>query len=189
MPLGAGAISGMESCGFWCRGWAFGRRGKRGSENWDLAKPPAARERGPYGWASVPRPNHIASHHFSHRSVVSAAESTKLYSSWAEMASISPESPEDNSEPIFGVAEQCEDLFQRGRHLVEASGAGDLRRFEERQQRFTAWTRYLGVFAKPTVCLDYRLKRHPDLQDITLRLLGILNMNLLRCKNWWMIVN
>ena len=98
------------------------------------------------------------------------------------MASSIPETPDDQPEPILSVAEQCEGLFRRGQQLLEASGASHLRRFEERQQRFAAWTGYLGVFAKPAVCLDCKLRRHPSLQDITLRLLGILKTNLFRCK-------
>jgi hypothetical protein len=87
---------------------------------------------------------------------------------------------EDDAERIFPLAEECEALFSRETSRLEAANASNLRHFEEQQQRFTAWTGYLGVFAERTVCLDYRLRYHSDLQDLVLRLLDILRANLLQ---------
>ncbi|KAJ4854258.1 uncharacterized protein T069G_11237 [Trichoderma breve] len=44
----------------------------------------------------------------------------------------------------------------------------------EYQQRFSIWTAYLGVFARPSQCLDRRLQTLHDIRDIVLRLLGLI---------------
>src|SRR5262249_7668922 len=84
----------------------------------------------------------------------------------------------DKNEPIYNLAEECETLFQQRLSQPESSLASDVQALGEYQQRFISWTAYLGVFAKRSVCLDRRLRHHPDLQDLVLRLLDILKTNL-----------
>lgn len=93
--------------------------------------------------------------------------------------------PEDSSEPIFDSAEECEALFKEGTSRLEAASDGMVRNLQELEQRFAAWTGYSGVFAERIICLDYRLRHHPDLQDLVLRLLDILRTNLLQCETIW----
>ncbi|KAH8779029.1 hypothetical protein BGZ57DRAFT_761073, partial [Hyaloscypha finlandica] len=81
-----------------------------------------------------------------------------------------PALPEEDDEPIFSLAEDCEALFQQEISRLESEESKELRLLEERQQRFTAWTAYMGVFAKRSLCLDRKLRHHPDLQDLVLRL-------------------
>jgi hypothetical protein len=86
-------------------------------------------------------------------------------------------------EPIIELATECEKLFfdqvSQLRKNGELHGAKVL---GEYQQRFAAWASFLGVFAGPKVCLDRRLRRHPDLQELALRLLEILERNLVHCE-------
>jgi len=86
--------------------------------------------------------------------------------------------PGEDDEPIFSLAEDCEALFQQEISRLEFEESKELRLLEEHQQRFTAWTAYMGVFAKQSLCLDRKLQHHPDLQDLVLRLLDILKTNL-----------
>ncbi|KAE8440464.1 hypothetical protein EG329_007584 [Mollisiaceae sp. DMI_Dod_QoI] len=89
-----------------------------------------------------------------------------------------PALPKEDDEPIFSLAEDCETLFQQETSRLQSEESKQLRTFEEHQQRFTAWTAYMGVFAKRSLCLDRKLRHHPDLQDLVLRLLDILKTNL-----------
>ena len=91
-------------------------------------------------------------------------------------------SAEDEDDTIYNLAGECEKLFQQESLELESRGAEALRLFDEYQQRFTAWTAYLGVFAKRSICLDRRLRHHPDLQDLVVRLLDILKTNLIRSQ-------
>ncbi|KAH8883062.1 hypothetical protein GQ53DRAFT_732965, partial [Thozetella sp. PMI_491] len=87
-----------------------------------------------------------------------------------------PAPPQD--EPIFSLAGECEMLFQKQQARLEDIQSDELRIFEEHQQRFIAWTAYMGVFAKSRLCLDRKLRHHTDLQDLVLRLLDIVKLNL-----------
>ncbi len=48
----------------------------------------------------------------------------------------------------------------------------------ELRQRFANWAAFLGVFAESTVCLDRKLRHHVEIQDQVLRLLDIMERNL-----------
>ncbi|OQV05946.1 Ankyrin repeat-containing protein [Cladophialophora immunda] len=87
---------------------------------------------------------------------------------------------EDEDEAIYNLADECESLFQQVLLQQQSLRAASLRIFEEYHQRFMSWTAYLGVLAKRSVCLDRRLRHHPDLRDLVLRLLDILKENLLQ---------
>ncbi|KAL7935628.1 hypothetical protein V8C35DRAFT_333533 [Trichoderma chlorosporum] len=85
----------------------------------------------------------------------------------------------ESSEPIYELASECEKLFSE--HVSKLKNGADLngsRVVGEYQQRFSAWAAFLGVFAVPEMCLDRRLQRHVDIQDLVLRLLDIMKRNL-----------
>lgn len=86
----------------------------------------------------------------------------------------------DGDDTIYNLAGECEALFQKEHLELESCGAETLRLFDEYQQRFTAWTAYLGVFAERSICLDRKLRHHPDLRDLVVRLLDILKTNLMQ---------
>lgn len=85
-------------------------------------------------------------------------------------------------EPIFMLAEECEQAFSLVHEQFSSTMADVIPLLEEYQQRFAAWTAYLGVFAKPSICLDRRLKGYTELGDIVLRLLGLLKLKLSQSK-------
>ena len=80
------------------------------------------------------------------------------------------------------MATDCKQLFHEGLSRtdhVDALPPKVLAFVKEYQRRFAGWCSFLGVFAKEDASLDSRLRRHPSLQDIILRLLDILRDNLL----------
>jgi hypothetical protein len=85
----------------------------------------------------------------------------------------------EDEDDIYNLAGECEELFQQEQVELEFRGVETLQLFDEYQQRFTA---YLGVFAKRSVCLDRRLRQHPDLRDLVMRLLDILKTNLIQSQ-------
>lgn len=44
--------------------------------------------------------------------------------------------------------------------------------------RFLTWASFLGVFARESVSLDRRLQYEPEIKDLTLSMLGVLEINL-----------
>ncbi|KAL7946792.1 hypothetical protein V8C42DRAFT_318821 [Trichoderma barbatum] len=85
----------------------------------------------------------------------------------------------ESSEPIFELASECEKLFsEQISRLKDEDDPNGTRVVGEYQQRFSAWAAFLGVFAVPEMCLDRRLQRHVDIQDLVLRLLDIMKRNL-----------
>jgi hypothetical protein len=88
----------------------------------------------------------------------------------------------EDEDDIYNLAAECEELFQQEHLEQESCRVETLQLFDEYQQRFTAWTAYLGVFAKRSVCLDRKLRQHPDLQDLVMRLLDILKTNLIQSQ-------
>jgi hypothetical protein len=90
------------------------------------------------------------------------------------MASVAAE----GDETIYDVAADCEGLFAQVQAQLRASSSIAANLFEEYQHGFIAWTAYLGVFANKDVCLDRRLRRHPELQDLIVRLLDLVHANL-----------
>jgi hypothetical protein len=85
---------------------------------------------------------------------------------------------EDAEEPVFLLADECESLFHRARSGFATSFPDHVFLFEDYKERFSAWAAYMGVFAKPSLCLDRRLRHHPDLQDLVIRYLDIVKINL-----------
>lgn len=85
--------------------------------------------------------------------------------------------PEED-ESIFHLAGQCEKSFSLVNAVLKAVNAEFTSLLEEYQYRFLTWTAYLGVFAERDVCLDRRLRHHPELQDIVVRYLDIVQRNL-----------
>jgi hypothetical protein len=49
---------------------------------------------------------------------------------------------------------------------------------EEYHDRFDGWATFMGVFTGSEACLDYRVRNHPELQDIFIRFLDVLRRNL-----------
>ena len=85
---------------------------------------------------------------------------------------------EERHDIIYNLAGECEELFSQTLSQLRATVADAINLFEEYQHRFIAWTAYLGVFAKESVCLDRRLRRHPEIHDLIIRLLDLLELNL-----------
>lgn len=86
----------------------------------------------------------------------------------------------ETTEPIFELATECEALFSE--HISRLENESDLngaKVVREYQQRFSAWAAFLGVFAVPDMCLDRRLRNHAEIQDLVLRLLDIMKINLI----------
>ncbi|KLU92426.1 hypothetical protein MAPG_11372 [Magnaporthiopsis poae ATCC 64411] len=84
----------------------------------------------------------------------------------------------EHGDTIYNLAGECEELFLKIHAQLKAVAADVIDLFEEYQHRFLAWTAYLGVFAKRSVCLDQQLIRHPEIQDLVVRVLGILQLHL-----------
>ena len=91
--------------------------------------------------------------------------------------------PEGPGEPILELASDCDDLIQSCLDLAGRDGGGnDNDLVEDYERRFAAWWEYLGVFAGKKANLDRRLRHHPQIQDLVLRLLVILRRNLSLCE-------
>ncbi|KAL6786740.1 hypothetical protein J3E68DRAFT_447103 [Trichoderma sp. SZMC 28012] len=85
----------------------------------------------------------------------------------------------ESGEPIYELASECEKLFaEQISRLKDEANLNGAKVVGEYQQRFSAWAAFLGVFAVPEMCLDRRLQRHADIQDLALRLLDIMKRNL-----------
>lgn len=80
---------------------------------------------------------------------------------------------------IYNLACECEELFKNRLSQEHSPLVASL--LAEYQQRFSIWTAYLGVFARPSQSLDRRLQTLHDIRDIVLRLLGLLKRALLLC--------
>ncbi|KAK6336872.1 hypothetical protein TWF718_009661 [Orbilia javanica] len=86
-------------------------------------------------------------------------------------------------QPIYLMACDCSELFTK---CLDSSSkppaqflSSEVARFvQEYQDRFNAWVSFLTVFAGEKECLDHRLRHHPALQDMVIRLLDILRRNL-----------
>jgi len=98
---------------------------------------------------------------------------------------------EDESQPIRLMACDCNNLFDQC--LARSSvSEGDfysqhIQFIKEYCRRFNAWSSFLGVFANKNASLDNRLRRHPALQDMIMRLLDMLRRNLFLgnyCSIW-----
>lgn len=63
---------------------------------------------------------------------------------------------------IYDFTADCEELFSQVQVQLKGSVSGIINLFEEYRHWFIVWTVYLGVFADKLICLDRRLRRHPD---------------------------
>jgi len=74
------------------------------------------------------------------------------------------------------LAKECETILQNLIDSETQRAAKGL--FEEYLQRLSTWAAYLGVFARPSQCLDHRLSNAIDVQDLVLRGLDSLGRSL-----------
>ncbi|CAH0058706.1 unnamed protein product [Clonostachys solani] len=90
----------------------------------------------------------------------------------------------DPDDLLYDLASECEDLLdQKSKELSRIdSKSAILGLCDEFQQRFAMWAEHLGVFARRSQCLDTRLRNHPDLRELTYRLLDILRRYLHQWK-------
>lgn len=79
---------------------------------------------------------------------------------------------------IHDLADKCDVQFENLLMLLSRTNNTDQRAFLEQQYRFEQWTRYLGVFADPQASLDSRLDSAPDIRDLVLELLVVLERNI-----------
>lgn len=89
----------------------------------------------------------------------------------------------EQQEPIFELATECENLFATQISRINNDDQNATKLLSDVYQRFAAWAAFLGVFAEANVCLDRRLRRHIEIQDLVLRLLDIMQINLSCCKS------
>lgn len=88
----------------------------------------------------------------------------------------------DDDEVLYSLASECETLFtELDKTMMNGSPPTLHKLCTEFQQRFAIWAAQLGVFASPSQCLDTRLRKSPDLQDLTARHLDLLR----RCLRQW----
>lgn len=116
--------------------------------------------------------------------IPSRSQAAKKVIAEKELTSISPNTatPIEDDEVLYFLATQCETLFVEVGKTLKNSSAPTLQKLcAEFQQRFAIWAAQLSVFASPSQCLDTRLRKSPDLQDLTARHLDLLR----RCLSHW----
>ncbi|KAK6358091.1 hypothetical protein TWF730_007446 [Orbilia blumenaviensis] len=79
---------------------------------------------------------------------------------------------EEDDEIIYGIAAKCKDIFTKRKRKDPPSVSDIL--LDDYEQRFLAWSAYMGVFASKSICLDRRLQDRPEIRDLVVRLLDIL---------------
>lgn len=80
---------------------------------------------------------------------------------------------------IYGLADRCDKLFQTLSLATSARKAtAEHRVVRDSHQRFELWAGYLGAFADPKASLDSRLRYSPEIRDLVLLLLRILQRNI-----------
>ncbi|KAF1924939.1 uncharacterized protein M421DRAFT_95083 [Didymella exigua CBS 183.55] len=90
--------------------------------------------------------------------------------------------------PILSLAWDCDEYFQKFFKKTNTSSLPFRTRLDNYGLRFTAWREHLGVFAGPKADLDCQLQRHPEVQDIIVRLLLTLRRNLIQLDVDWELV-
>ncbi|KAK6495590.1 hypothetical protein TWF481_002638 [Arthrobotrys musiformis] len=75
-------------------------------------------------------------------------------------------------ENIYERAQHCKELFAK--YAPKRPPSDTDRIFQDYEQRFLAWSAYMGVFADKSICLDRRLRDRPDVSDIVIMLLDVL---------------
>ena len=94
------------------------------------------------------------------------------------MASVAAAKDNGGDDTIYELACECEGLFSQTYKQLKVRASDVVNLFNEYQHRFVAWAAYLGVFAEKNICLDRRLRRHPEVQDLIVRLLDVVSLNL-----------
>ena len=97
------------------------------------------------------------------------------------MSSFGMDFQAEDEDLVYNLACECECLLEQISEALVASAGSAATLIDlctEFQQRFAIWTAHLGIFARKSQCLDTRLRNHPDLQDLTARLLDILRRHL-----------
>ncbi|KAI0452816.1 hypothetical protein F5B21DRAFT_505895 [Xylaria acuta] len=86
----------------------------------------------------------------------------------------------NEGQEIFDWARRCEELFRKLLStLVGHGGIGThYRTVRDYCQRFELWAGFIGVFADGSVSLDNRLRFYPEVRDLVLRMLKLLERNL-----------
>ncbi|KAK2688412.1 hypothetical protein QWA68_012334 [Fusarium oxysporum] len=82
----------------------------------------------------------------------------------------------ESHDSIRILAIECETLLQSLTDIGAQTEAKGL--FEDYLQRLSTWAAYLGVFARPSQCLDHRLSNAIDIKDLVLRGLDSLGRSL-----------
>ncbi|ETS76031.1 hypothetical protein PFICI_12975 [Pestalotiopsis fici W106-1] len=80
--------------------------------------------------------------------------------------------------PVYSLASNCNDLIQGCFGFAQNAGPFMKSLVEEYERRFVAWWQSLNDHASNEMSLDDKLRNHPTIRDILLRLLIILQMNL-----------
>ncbi|KAH8743829.1 hypothetical protein BGZ57DRAFT_808626, partial [Hyaloscypha finlandica] len=83
---------------------------------------------------------------------------------------------------IYDRARECERLFDRYLSVLQQASHGEKKSAaaiaKDHQERFWAWATGLGVYAKPYLSLDWRLKDSPSIQELVILLLDLIKVNL-----------
>ncbi|KAK6329983.1 hypothetical protein TWF718_003410 [Orbilia javanica] len=82
------------------------------------------------------------------------------------------------SEPIYVLANQCKELFSKYEPNTPLRNIDVLLR--DYEERFLAWSAYMGVFADQSISLDCRLRDRADISDLVIGLLDVLANSLER---------
>lgn len=75
---------------------------------------------------------------------------------------------------VYHAAHKCEKRLRKLLALCSTMNENDFRLSRDISQQFALWSGYLGVFADQNISLDARLERAPDVKELVLQLLGIL---------------
>lgn len=78
------------------------------------------------------------------------------------------------SDDIYEAARRCQAAFEEYLHDVRTYS----KEIKDFQRRFMSWAGFLGVFAAPSLCLDTRLAAVPEVKDLFVSMLTVLEKNL-----------
>ncbi|KAI0186319.1 hypothetical protein EV127DRAFT_439039 [Xylaria flabelliformis] len=86
----------------------------------------------------------------------------------------------DDGHEILDWARRCHESFQKLLSTqVSHDGIGThYRTARDYSQRFELWAGFIGVFADGSASLDYRLRFYPEVRDLVLKMLKLLERNL-----------
>ncbi|KAG4444052.1 hypothetical protein IFR05_000512 [Cadophora sp. M221] len=87
--------------------------------------------------------------------------------------------PTAEAHPVYDVARECDRLFKQCPQWLKGQLEDTI---STSQRRFGSWAAYLGVFALKSASLDTRLRFEPEIRDLTMLLLDVLQTDLRRGK-------